>query len=317
VNRKIGKVLAMMMAVVVLSVTVFELSAHARAGARRSSGSRGTQNYSKPASPAPQQSPSRQQAAPAPSVNPQPAGGGFMRSMAGGLMGGMLGGMLFSSLAGASGGMGGLGGSGFGLFEILLLAGGGFLLFRYFKKRRSYSTATASGPGGYSGETMTPVALPQQASAPLQKELEVGLAHIRGMDSTFEESRFSESVMDSFFQIQAAWMHRDLAAAAGLLTEEMTGTLQSDLDQLLRDKQINQLENIAVRKVEIVEAWQELGNDYITASIVANLLDYTTDEVTGAVVSGSKTEPVKFQEYWTFTRPVGANPWQLTAIQQP
>jgi predicted lipid-binding transport protein (Tim44 family) len=39
--------------------------------------------------------------------------------------------------------------------------------------------------------------------------------------------------------------------------------------------------------------------------------------VTGAVISGSKTEPVKFKEYWTFTRPVGANPWQLSAIRQP
>ena len=50
--------------------------------------------------------------------------------------------------------------------------------------------------------------------------------------------------------------------------------------------------------------------------IYANLLDYTTDERTGEVVSGSLTEPVKFQEYWTFTRPVWDNPWKLSAIHQ-
>ena len=33
-------------------------------------------------------------------------------------------------------------------------------------------------------------------------------------------------------------------------------------------------------------------------------------------VSGSRTEPVKFQEYWTFTRPVGDHPWRLSAIHQ-
>ncbi|MDO9228814.1 MAG: TIM44-like domain-containing protein [Syntrophales bacterium] len=33
-------------------------------------------------------------------------------------------------------------------------------------------------------------------------------------------------------------------------------------------------------------------------------------------VSGSRTEPVKFQEYWTFTRPVGDHPWKLSAIHQ-
>jgi predicted lipid-binding transport protein (Tim44 family) len=50
--------------------------------------------------------------------------------------------------------------------------------------------------------------------------------------------------------------------------------------------------------------------------VYANLLDYTTDE-SGVVVSGNKTDPVKFEEYWTFTRPVGPNPWKLSAIQQP
>ena len=96
----------------------------------------------------------------------------------------------------------------------------------------------------------------------------------------------------------------------------MTRVFQEDLDRMLRDKQINRLENIAVRNVEIVEVWQESGQDYVTASIYANLLDYTTDDTTGAVVSGSKTEPVKFEECWTFTRPVGNNPWQLSAINQ-
>jgi hypothetical protein len=68
----------------------------------------------------------------------QQAGGGFMRSMAGGLAGGMLGSMLFGSVAGAGGGMGGTtGGNGIGLFEIILLTGGGYLLYRYIKKKRA------------------------------------------------------------------------------------------------------------------------------------------------------------------------------------
>lgn len=315
-KRQVGKVFAVMFAAVLMSVSVFELNAEARAGKSRSSGSRGSQSYSQPASPTPQQSPSRQQVAPAPTPNPQQAGGGFMRSMAGGIMGGMLGSMLFSSFAGASDGMGGMGGSGIGLFEILLLAGGGYFLFRYISKRRACSTATASGPNGYQREAMTPVVLPRQSSTPVQGDLEACLDHIRRMDPSFDQSRFNDAAMDSFFKIQGAWMNRDLAPVSGLLSEEMAQIFQDDLAQLLRDKQINKLDNIAVRKVEIVEASQELGNDYITVSIYANLLDFTIDERTGAVVSGSKEDPVKFQEYWTFTRPVGNNPWRLTAIQQ-
>jgi predicted lipid-binding transport protein (Tim44 family) len=122
--------------------------------------------------------------------------------------------------------------------------------------------------------------------------------------------------MDLFFKVQGAWMNRDLAPVSSILTDEMRKYLQDDVDKLLAEKKVNRLENIAVRTVEIVEAWQESGQDYITARVYANLLDYTTDDSTGAIVSGSKTEPVKFEEYWTFTRPVGSNPWKLSAISQ-
>ena len=71
-------------------------------------------------------------------------------------------------------------------------------------------------------------------------------------------------------------------------------------------KKVNRLENIAVRSVEITEAWQEQGQDYITVLFYANLLDYVVDEISGQVVSGSKTDPVKFEEYWTFTRASGS-----------
>jgi len=103
------------------------------------------------------------------------------------------------------------------------------------------------------------------------------VSYVRRMDSSFDDNRFNDLVMDIFFKIQGAWMNRNLAPVSGLLTNEMTRIFQEDLDRMLRDKQVNRLENIAVRNVEIIEAWQETGHDYITASIYANLLDYATD----------------------------------------
>lgn len=137
-KRYMVRAFAVTAAVLFLSITVLELSAHARAGGSRSFGSRGSRSYSRPATVAPRQSPSQQQYAPGPGAMQQQAGGGFMRSMAGGLAGGMLGSMLFGSVAGAGGGMGGTtGGNGIGLFEIILLTGGGYLLYRYIKKKRA------------------------------------------------------------------------------------------------------------------------------------------------------------------------------------
>lgn len=212
--------------------------------------------------------------------------------------------------------MGGLGGGGIGLFEIILLAGLGYLIYRFIKKKRELSPATPSGQGGYQRENVTPISYGYQAEVPASSDVESGLSHIRQMDSAFDESRFNDTVMDIFFRIQGAWMNRDLAPVSSLLTDEMKQIFQKDMYRLLRDRQVNRLENIAVRKVEIAEVWQESGQDYITTLIYANLLDYTTDDATGAVVSGSKSEPVKFEEHWTFTRPVGNNPWRLSAINQ-
>jgi predicted lipid-binding transport protein (Tim44 family) len=143
-----------------------------------------------------------------------------------------------------------------------------------------------------------------------------GLAYLRQMDPSFDESRFKDTAMDIFFRIQGAWMNRDMSPAGALLTDEMKKIMREDIERLRSEKRINRLENIAVRNVEISEVWQESGQDFLTVLFTANLLDYTTDEATGAVVEGSKTEPVKFGEFWTFARPVGDNPWQLSAINQ-
>ncbi len=312
-KRHVVKVFAVVAAVMFLSMTVLELSAHARAGGGRSFGSRGARSYSRPASPYSQPSPSRQQAAPAPSPFQQQPGGGFMRSLAGGIMGGLLGGMLFRSLGFA--GPGGAGG-GIGLFEIILLAGICYLIYRFVRKKREYALAAPSGQNLYQQESVTPVSYGYQAAEPAPSGVDEGLAHVRQMDASFDEGRFKDTAMDIFFRIQGSWMNRDLAPVSGLLTDEMKRIMQEELDRLLRERRVNRLENIAVRNVEIAEAWQESGQDYVTASIYANLLDYTTDDATGAVVSGSRTEPVKFEEYWTFTRPVGDNPWRLSAIEQ-
>jgi hypothetical protein len=124
---------AVLAAVMLMSITVLELNAHARAGGGRPSGGR---SYSRPASPSYQQSQPRQQYTPTPSTLQQQTGSGFIRNMAGGLAGGMLGSMLFSSFAGAGSGMGGsMGGGGIGLLEIILLAGGGYLIYCHLKRR--------------------------------------------------------------------------------------------------------------------------------------------------------------------------------------
>jgi predicted lipid-binding transport protein (Tim44 family) len=246
-------------------------------------------------------------------------------------MGGFAGGMLANWLFGGSHqaqsgvpGQGGApatggGGSSFGLFDLILLAGIGYLLYRFLLKKPQPEAATA---GAYQSSTAEGALQPpyyEQQALPLtegDRDLDKGLGQIKSMDPLFGEDKFKDQAMDYFFKIQGAWGDRDLSTVKHLLTGEMFRILQEDADKMRKDGLINKIENIAVREVNLTEAWQEYGQDYITFRVYATLLDYTVDEKTGEIVSGSKTDPVKFEEYWTFTRPLGNNPWQLSAISQ-
>ena len=307
-------------------LSVLEIDAWARAGGGRSMGSSGSRSYSAPRStpapaPANPSQGSRQFNTPsAPAPSPL-GGGGFLRSMAGGIVGGMLGGMLFRSLGFAGGGVGGTGG-GIGMMDILLIGALLYGIYWFIKRRRSQATAeTPAGtyyrelPAADARQTIPPTPV-YESREPGNNDVATGLRHIRQMDPRFDEKRFTDACMDQFFLIQGAWANRDMSSARDILTDGMFGTLREDAEKLKAKKQINRLENIAVRSVEIVELWQEGGADFITVNIYASLLDYTIDEQTGQVVSGSRTEPVKFNEYWTFTRPVGDHPWKLSAISQ-
>jgi predicted lipid-binding transport protein (Tim44 family) len=310
-----------------------QMDAWARAGGGGSRGgggsigSRGSRSGYAPTpytAPRPSQ-PSPGMATPSRPMTPPPTSqpSSFWRSFGGGMLGGLAGGMLFRSLFGgpsAYGGMGGGAGSGIGLFDILLLCGIGYLIYWYVKKKRlaaqGMSDPYQSSAAGPAYQAQYPPVYDQPQMQPGRGDVEQGLANIRQFDPDFDEARFQDMAMDLFFKTQGAWANRDMSTVRDLLTAEMFGILQGEVDQMKAEKKINRLENVAVRSVDLTEAWQESGADFITARIYANLLDYSVDESSGQVIEGSKTNPVKFEEYWTFTRPVGHNPWQLSAIQQ-
>jgi predicted lipid-binding transport protein (Tim44 family) len=294
----------------------------------RSMGSRGSRTttpvrpYTPPSSLGTQPTtPSRSPLNPtSPPLNPS---GSLWRNVGGGLLGGFAGGMLahwlFGSTPAQAGPQGTGSSSGFGLMDLILLLGIGYLAYRFFFRKPQQQNAGV--PGAYQSSATPGTATPsphldQQQPAEMEWDLETGLRQIKSMDPLFGEDKFKDQAMDYFFKIQGAWGDRNMTTVKHLLTGEMFGILQEDADKMRQEGQLNKLENIAVREVNFTEAWQESGQDYLTIRIYATLLDYTIDEKTGEIISGSKIEPTKFEEYWTFTRPVGNNPWQLSAISQ-
>ncbi len=299
------KIMCVFAVALVFLCSILATDSLARVGGGFSSGMRGSRSYSSP------MRPSSPMGSPYQSGSSSFGGGGFFRSMMGGMAGGFLGSMLFRGL-----GFGG--GGGIGLFEIIIFAFLLYLVYKFVKRRREQAEA-----GAYYQSSPADGPVYQQSSGPAytpggqEMDTETGLRYIRRTDSYFDEAKCGDACMDAFFKIQGAWANRDMSSVRDVLTEDMHRILQGDAEKLKREKRFNKLDNIAVRSTDIVEAWQESGKDYITVRFYANLLDYTVDERTGQVVEGSKTDPVKFEEYWTFTRPMGPHLWQLSAITQP
>jgi len=149
------------------------------------------------------------------------------------------------------------------------------------------------------------------------EDLPGGLVAIRVMDSGFDPARFAETARDVFVRVQVAWNARDLSPVRAELTDELAASLEADAARLRTLHRLNRLEKLNVQASEVTEAWQESGRDFVTVRFRASGVDYTVDETTGAVVDGNASIPTSFEEYWTFTRPVGPNAWRLSAIQQP
>lgn len=255
--------------------------------------------------------------APAPSqMNKQQSGkSSFGRGLAGGLLGGALGGMLFGSMFG-------MGGSGMGILPLLIL---GFIGYMFYKKMvarpRSDSSpgyqpppshGSSPFPGfGPSGENKPPPAPPIQ-----ERTLEDGLMQIRQTDSGFDPAYFQEVASDVFFKVQAGWMRRDLSSYRHLLGDILAAEYEEHFAEMRSKGELNKLESIAIRQVEVIDAGSDGQEDFVTVLFTANLLDYTVDDQSGDVKSGSMTEPVKFAERWTWARPVGTEDWKLEGIEE-
>ena len=211
-----------------------------------------------------------------------------------------------------------------GLLDMVIIGILLYLAYRFYKKWRA-RTATAGDQDNSGYPEMTGYSREETRYREIQYEpepyssageLERSSQELRQLGPGLNEEALKEAFQALFFRIQAAWMNRTIEGIEDALTEEMTKFFGQEFDSMRQKGRINRLENIAVRRVEPTEVWQERGRDYVTVFITANLLDYTVDDKTNEIVAGDKLNPVKFQEFWTLSRDAGSTQWQLSAINQ-
>jgi hypothetical protein len=124
---------------------------------------------------------------------------------------------------------------------------------------------------------------------------------LRAKDPAFDVGRFQTRVGLVFQQFQIAWSSRNLAQMRPFLSDALFTTQQYWIAAYLAQRLRNVTEGARITNLEMVKVTSDPYFDAITIRLFATGLDYTvTDD--GRVVSGNRTRPRAYSEYWTFIR---------------
>ena len=304
------------------TVTLLPCSADAaRMGGGRSFGSqpsmRAPAPRPAPAQPYTQQRPMQQ---PRPMNQPAQQRGGL--GFGGGLLGGLLAGSVLGSLfgggqggqaAGEAGQAGAAGGGGIGLFDIILLFGGIWLLMRLFKRRQqpaggSFGQQTAAGQ-----PSQTPFGGATQYAGQTAQGAGAAWGALRGQQAPagnfaqpnippdFNAEEFLRGAKMAYTRMQAAWDRRDIATIAQFATPAVVQELE---------RQKAEDPNPSQTQILLVNASLQSVEEFGDKDRAAVYFDVVMRE------DPNQEQPTHAREIWTFVRQHQTGNWQLDGLQQ-
>ena len=131
------------------------------------------------------------------------------------------------------------------------------------------------------------------------------ISEIKNSDPNFSEAAMKEKIANLYVRMQNAWQAKEFEGMRPFMTDALYSQFKLQLDELIRFECTNYVERIAVLDVELKGWRSDETVDAIVAIVNTRIVDYTTNDKTGMLVSGSKTIE-KFMTYeWTLTRSKG------------
>lgn len=179
--------------------------------------------------------------------------------------------------------LGSSGGSGGGIIFLIIVL---YIVFNVIKKRNS-----ANGGAVVNNYTDYSQLMPIES--------------IRNIDPNFSEEAIKEKIANLYIQMQDAWQNKKFDSMRPHMTDSLYSQFERQLDELIKSGYTNFIDRIAVLSVNLSGWKTNEVNDSIVAMIDTRIVDFTVDDKTGNVISGSKTAE-KFMTYeWTLIRSKG------------
>ena len=183
--------------------------------------------------------------------------------------------------------LGSSGGSSGGIITIIIIAFIVFNIIRRLKNVRMPGVTNVAGAQTTSYSALTPIAT------------------IKDSDPNFSEAAIKEKIGNLYVRMQNAWQAKEFESMRPFMTDALYSQFKLQLDELSRSECTNYVERIAVLDVELTGWRSDEVVDAIVAIVNTRIVDYTTNDRTGKLVSGSQTVE-KFMTYeWTLIRSKG------------
>ena len=142
--------------------------------------------------------------------------------------------------------------------------------------------------------------------------LPMTIAELKQQDPAFSEEKMKEKIGNLYVRMQECWQNKTWEEMRTSMDDAIFNQFNAQLNGLIKAGKTNYVDDIAVLGVELTGFGQDDKHDIVTALIRVRIKDYTVDDATGAVVSGSKTAE-KFMTYeWTMIRTKGAKSFERT-----
>ena len=125
------------------------------------------------------------------------------------------------------------------------------------------------------------------------------------IDPYFNEADLREKVSNLYVQMQNCWTAKDISPLRPYFTDALFTQFERQLAQKKAQGLTNYIDRISVQSVDLRGFRQDGANDHIIVRLQTRIVDYTVNDRTGQVVSGSKDRE-KFMTYeWDLSRTTG------------
>ena len=129
---------------------------------------------------------------------------------------------------------------------------------------------------------------------------------LRESDPNFLPQTFKEKISNLYVQMQNAWQNKDFEPMRPYMTDGLYTQFDRQLDELRQHGQTNFVDRIAVLGVALSGWKSDETSESVVAIVSTRIVDYTVDDRSGELVTGSKSVE-KFMTYeWTLTRSKGS-----------